>query len=106
MFRWALVIFAFVLSAVFMLRAAHGITSRSEDKRASSFILPTMLLAQAALALVMKVVFFKFVVLHHPGGGEGAPHEDPDVPEPPPAPPSPTPGNGTGGNDTFLAAYF
>lgn len=104
MFRWILLAIAFAISAVFMVRAAHGITSRSEDKRASSFVLPMMLLAQLALAIVFKLVFFKFVVLHHgpPSGG------DDDVPVAPPPKPTPTqpPGNGTtGGNDTMLFAF-
>ncbi|KAI8999910.1 hypothetical protein DFJ74DRAFT_698018 [Hyaloraphidium curvatum] len=93
-FRWVLIVLAFVFSAAFMLRNAHAITSRSEDKRATTFVLSFIALAQFSLAVLFKVVFFRFVVLH-----SGAPPDDGQPDEPAPSPP-PAPGNDT--NSTFL----
>ena len=103
LFRWILVGVGFVVSAIFMVKSAHTITSRSEDKRASSFVLPLMLFAQFSLALVFKMVFFKFVVLKQgPGSGGGdTGGEEPKEPAPGPAPT----GSPDGGNGTMMAFF-
>lgn len=107
MFRWVLVVIGFGISGAFMFRSMRGITGRSEDKRASSFVLPLMIFAQFCLAVVFKMVFFKFVVLRSPGtGGGGGGDDDGALPGPNPLPtePSRDDGNDTT-NETFQALF-